>query len=72
MTRRYCNDNGLTNRENEIVNWLAEGKSNRQIGKYLRISHSTVNSHLKSVNQKWGTNGRHTIVLKAYGNGTVK
>lgn len=37
----------LTEREEQILKLLAEGKRNRAIGQVLHITESTVNSHLK-------------------------
>ena len=39
----------LTNRESEICKYVIEGKTNKQIGKILHISHYTVKSHLKKI-----------------------
>ena len=42
----------LTRRENEVLEHLAQGLTNKQIGLNLRISEKTVKSHLNLVYQK--------------------
>ena len=42
----------LTIRETEILNELASGLTNRQIGKRLQISENTVRNHVKSLLDK--------------------
>ena len=49
---------GLTNREAEILMWVAYGKTNRQIGEVLAISPRTVNKHLDHVFIKLGVETR--------------
>jgi DNA-binding CsgD family transcriptional regulator len=39
---------GLTPREDEILFWIARGKSNAEIGEILGISAATVGKHLDS------------------------
>ena len=48
----------LTKRETEVVNLLAQGLTNKQIGLDLRISEKTVKSHLNLVYQKLGVSHR--------------
>lgn len=42
----------LTNRENQILNLLCEGKSNKEIGRALRISNATVKNHVHNILEK--------------------
>jgi two-component system nitrate/nitrite response regulator NarL len=46
--------NSLTSREREIVLALAEGLSNRNVGRRLNISEGTVKVHLHSIYSKLG------------------
>ena len=46
--------NSLTSREREIVLALAEGLSNRKVGRRLNISEGTVKVHLHSIYSKLG------------------
>jgi DNA-binding NarL/FixJ family response regulator len=42
----------ITGREREILEWVASGKSNRDISEGLGISEHTVKNHLKNIMQK--------------------
>jgi DNA-binding NarL/FixJ family response regulator len=50
---------GLTPRENEVLELLTEGKSNADIGQKLHIEVGTVKSHVHSVLKKLGVANRH-------------
>lgn len=47
----------LTSRERDVLRYLAEGYSNRQIAENLFVEIRTVESHLQSVYQKLGISG---------------
>jgi len=49
---------GLTTREAEVLTWIANGKSNREISEILLISPRTVNKHLERVFAKLGVENR--------------
>src|ERR1700733_14947412 len=55
----------LTRREAEVLLWLARGKSNRDIGQILDVSHRTVNKHLEHIYPKLGVEGRTAAVALA-------
>jgi DNA-binding NarL/FixJ family response regulator len=55
----------LTRREAEVLLWLARGKSNRDIGQILDVSHRTVNKHLEQIYPKLGVEGRTAAVALA-------
>lgn len=55
----------LTRRETEVLLWLARGKSNRDIGQILEVSHRTVNKHLEQIYPKLGVEGRTAAVALA-------
>lgn len=46
----------LTIRETEILKLIANGYSNTQIGKLLKISHRTVDTHRTNIRNKLGVN----------------
>ena len=48
----------LTPRETEVLSWLAKGKTNRDIGDILGMSHRTVNKHLEHIFEKLGVETR--------------
>ena len=45
---------GLTAREEEIMRWVAEGKTNWEISVILNVSLNTIKFHLKNIYQKLG------------------
>jgi DNA-binding CsgD family transcriptional regulator len=56
---------GLTNREAEVLLWLARGKSNRDIAEILGLSPRTVNKHLEQVYSKLGVENRASATARA-------
>ncbi len=55
----------LTKREAEVLRWIAQGKTNREIGQILDISPRTVNKHLEQVFEKVGVENRTTAASLA-------
>ncbi|WP_241301368.1 response regulator [Microbulbifer elongatus] len=49
---------GLTRRESEVLFWIGNGKTNREIGEILDVSPRTVNKHLEGVFSKLGVENR--------------
>ncbi|MGM7702925.1 response regulator [Pseudalkalibacillus sp. Hm43] len=62
----------LTRRECEVLQMLADGKSNRSIGEALYISEKTVKNHVSNILQKMNVNDRTQAVVEAIKNGWVK
>lgn len=58
----------LTPREAEVLSWLAKGKTNRDIGEILGMSHRTVNKHLEHVFEKLGVETRAAAAALATAN----
>ena len=54
---------GLTERETELANLVAEGKSNKAIAAQLDITERTVKAHLNAVYRKTNTKGRLPLAL---------
>ena len=58
---QYLADEGqpslLTDREREVVQLIAEGKTTKQIAYQLNVSFNTVNSHGRKLKKKLGLNG---------------
>ena len=55
----------LTQRESEVLLWIAKGKSNRDIGEILGLSARTVNKHLEQIYVKLGVENRASAAVKA-------
>ncbi|MDQ0218427.1 response regulator transcription factor [Peribacillus cavernae] len=62
----------LTRRECEVLQLLADGKSNRGIGESLYISEKTVKNHVSNILQKMNVNDRTQAVVLAIKNGWVE
>jgi DNA-binding NarL/FixJ family response regulator len=63
------NDNDavqMTPREREVINLIAEGLSNKAIGKRLHISVHTVKSHLRNIMEKLTLHSRLQIAAYAH------
>ncbi len=56
---------GLTPREAEVLLWVAQGKSNADIGAILGMSEATVKKHLEHVFEKLGVESRNAATLRA-------
>lgn len=54
----------ITKRERQVLQWIAAGKSNWEIGKILRISEFTVKNHVQNVLKKLSANSRAQAVTK--------
>lgn len=61
----------LTKREREVLQLMAEGKSNRAIGEHLYISEKTVKNHVSSILQKLDVQDRTQAVVISIKNGWV-
>jgi DNA-binding NarL/FixJ family response regulator len=59
----------LTPREREVLAAIAEGRSNREIARSLRVSEKTVKAHVSSVLAKLGVQDRTQAALYAVRNG---
>jgi len=54
----------LSPREDEVMQWLLEGKTNEEIGIILSISSHTVKNHLDRIYKKLGVASRHSACLE--------
>ena len=54
----------LTNRECQILKWVAKGKRNSVIAYIIGISSHTVNGYLRSIYLKTGTSDRTSAALR--------
>ena len=56
----------LTNRENEVLEQIAYGFTNKEISSILSISESTVENHIHNIYQKLGISNRAQAVGFAF------
>jgi DNA-binding NarL/FixJ family response regulator len=59
----------LTAREGEVLELLAEGRTNREIARALAISPKTAANHLEAIRTKMQVGNRTEIVIKAIRDG---
>ena len=57
----------LTGREREIVRWIDEGMSNKEIARLLRIGVSTVKNHVHNILEKLGVSRRSEAAARLRG-----
>lgn len=62
----------LSNREVEVLQLVADGQSNKDIGENLSLSALTVKSHLSRVGRKLGTGDRAQMVALAMRAGVIR
>ena len=62
----------LTERERAIVEWVARGRSNKEIARELGVTPETVKTHLKRIFQKLSAESRAQAVVRAQSLGMLK
>lgn len=62
----------LTGREQEILLWAAEGKSDSVVAEILGITHSAVRFHMNNIFKKLDANERTLAVVKAIRHGLIQ
>jgi pimeloyl-ACP methyl ester carboxylesterase/DNA-binding CsgD family transcriptional regulator len=55
----------LTRREHQVLTWLTQGMTNKEIARHLHISEKTVRNHLSNVYRKMGVRSRAQAIVKA-------
>lgn len=61
----------VTPREQQVLTWIAAGKSDWEIGQILNISAKTVNFHVEKTKRKFGVATRIQAVLAAMRRGMI-
>ena len=61
----------LTARESEVLNYVAQGQSNKQIALELNISEQTIKNHIASIMMKLNANARTEAVVIALKKGII-
>ena len=59
-------DYNLTDREQEVIEYICEGLNNGEISKILDVSVNTVKVHVSSIIQKLGVEDRTQVVVKMF------
>lgn len=62
----------LTGRETQILTYIAEGNSNKEIARILDISEQTIKNHVSAILRKLNANDRAHAVALALRNGWIK
>ena len=65
LLRLVCSSDGLTAREQQVIDALATGATNRQIARDLHVSEGTVRKHLEHAYSKLGVSTRTGAVSRA-------
>lgn len=71
LSRRAPSSDELSGRELEVLQLMAKGAANKEIGAALHISQSTVKTHISSIFQKLGVNDRTSAVTEALKKGII-
>lgn len=56
----------LSSREAQVLQWVSQGKTNKEIALILELSARTVQKHLEHIYQKMGVESRTGAAAKAY------
>jgi LuxR family quorum sensing-dependent transcriptional regulator len=64
LSQQLSRKSSLTSRENEVLQWVARGKSAWEIGEILNITKRTVDEHVQTDARKLGaTNRTHAVAI---------
>ena len=63
----FSDDSGIvmTNREIQVLKYLAEGLNNQQISELMNVSVHTIKAHIHNIFEKLAVQGRTEAVVKA-------
>lgn len=62
-------DHGLSEREREVLQWVANGRTNSEIAKMLGLQTGTVKRHLENIYRKLGAVDRRDALARVQGKG---
>ncbi len=69
--RRGRQQTSLTRRQQEVLYYMAQGMCNKEIAAILKVSETTVKSHVTGILRKLGVSDRTQAVVKALRDGLV-
>lgn len=72
LAERAMAGGALSPREIEVLKWIAQGKSNKEIAALLFISEGTVKTHVLSIHEKLGVGDRTEAVVTAIKRGILR
>lgn len=72
LSRRAPSVDEISERELQVLQLVAKGAANKQIGAELSIAQSTVKTHISSIFQKLGVNDRTEAVTEALKKGIIR
>ncbi|MEM6587551.1 MAG: LuxR family transcriptional regulator [Pseudomonadota bacterium] len=72
LTEKHPSFQALTGREREILEWVAQGKSNSVIADIVGISSHTVDAHMRNIYRKLRVNDRTSAAVRGIGSGIVQ
>ena len=61
-------NNGFSKREQEVLSWLQQGMSNKEIAMALGISPRTVQKHLQHIYQHFDVSTRAELIVSMHRN----
>ncbi len=70
----YCNGikiKNLTEREIEVLEYVVQGKTNKEIAQILMVTYHTIKAHVASIIRKIGVKNRLEAALVAVSKGLV-
>lgn len=70
-TQNLSDDDYLSEREIEVLKWLAQGLSNKEIADKLNLSIHTINTHRKNIMDKTGVRSLAGLTIYAVSKGIV-
>ncbi len=70
--KQVVSDSRLSEREQEVLQLISQGNSNRKISESLYLSESTVKNHLRNILDKLHLQNRMQLIAFAYKNGLVE
>lgn len=62
----FTENNNMTNRESEVMQFLGDGMSNKEIGSKMQISTYTVKSHIHNIMEKLSVHTRLEIANQSF------
>ena len=71
FSNRPMRDFGITDREREVLQVMADGMADKQIAAYLAVSTFTINKHVGAILRKMGAASRTEAAVRAIRLGVI-